>query len=58
VAALASVLRRSALLAAVSLVLAALGLEAYAAGYPMGMALLAQPRCKGLTAPPCSAAAC
>lgn len=38
---MASVRRRSALLAAASLVLAALGLQAYAAGYPMGMALLA-----------------
>jgi len=48
VAALASVRRRSALLAAVSLVLAALGLEAYAAGYPMGMALLAAATLQGL----------
>jgi hypothetical protein len=40
-AAMAAVRRKSALLAAVSLVLAALGLEAYAAGYPMGMSLLA-----------------
>jgi hypothetical protein len=40
-AALTSVRRKSALLAAATLVLAALGLEAYAAGYPMGMALLA-----------------
>ncbi|MDM0077048.1 hypothetical protein QTH90_21740 [Variovorax sp. J2P1-59] len=38
---MAAVRRKSALLAAVSLVLAALGLEAYAAGYPMGMSLLA-----------------
>ena len=41
IAAMASVRRKSALLAAVSLVLAALGLEAYSAGYPMGMSLLA-----------------
>lgn len=41
VAVMASVRRKSALLAAASLLLAALGLEAYAAGYPMGMALLA-----------------
>jgi len=41
IAAMASVRRKSALLAAVSLILAALALEAYAAGYPMGMALLA-----------------
>jgi len=41
VAAMASVRRKSALLAAASLVIAALGLEAYAAGYPMGMSLLA-----------------
>lgn len=40
-AAIASVRRKSALLAAASIVLAALGLEAYAAGYPMGMSLLA-----------------
>ncbi|MGJ7508442.1 hypothetical protein [Variovorax sp. GT1P44] len=40
-AAMAAVRRKSALLAAASLVLAALGLEAYAAGYPMGMSLLA-----------------
>jgi len=39
--AIASVRRKSALLAAASLLLAAGGLEAYAAGYPMGMALLA-----------------
>jgi hypothetical protein len=40
-AAMAAVRRKSSLLAAASLILAALGLEAYAAGYPMGMALLA-----------------
>jgi len=40
-AAIASVRRKSALLAAASLILAALGLEAYTAGYPLGMALLA-----------------
>lgn len=41
VAAMASVRRKSALLAAVSLLLTALGLQGYSAGYPMGMALLA-----------------
>ena len=40
-AVIASVRRKSALLAAASIVLAALALEAYAAGYPMGMSLLA-----------------
>jgi hypothetical protein len=40
-AAMAPVRRKSALLAAASLLLAALGLQGYAAGYPMGMALLA-----------------
>ncbi len=40
-AVMAAVRRKSTLLAAASLILAALGLEAYAAGYPMGMALLA-----------------
>ncbi|MBO9651970.1 MAG: hypothetical protein J7605_25970 [Variovorax sp.] len=40
VAAMASVRRKSALLAAASLLLAALGLQGYAAGYPMGMTLL------------------
>lgn len=40
-AAMAAVRRKSSLLAAASLILVALGLEVYAAGYPMGMALLA-----------------
>ena len=47
-AAIASVRRKSSLLAAASLILAALGLEAYAAGYPMGMALLAAATLQGL----------
>jgi hypothetical protein len=38
---MAAVRRKSALLAAATLLLAALGLQGYAAGYPMGMALLA-----------------
>ena len=41
VAAMASVRRKSALLAAASLLIAAMGLQGYASGYPMGMALLA-----------------
>jgi hypothetical protein len=38
---LVTVRRRTALLAAASLVLAALGLEAFVLGYPLGLALLA-----------------
>jgi len=38
---IAAVRRKSALLGAASLVLAAIGLEAYAAGYPLGMSMLA-----------------
>lgn len=41
VAAIACVRRKSALLAAVSLLLAALGWQGHALGYPMGMSLLA-----------------
>ncbi len=40
-AGLATVRRRTALLAAASLVLAALGLEAFVLGYPLGLGLLA-----------------
>lgn len=40
-AAIVSVRRKSTLLAAVSLLLAAFALQGYAAGYPMGMTLLA-----------------
>jgi hypothetical protein len=38
---MAAVRRKSALLAAATLLLAALGLQGYASGYPLGMALLA-----------------
>lgn len=40
-AAIVSVRRKSTLLAAVSLLLAAIALQGYATGYPLGMALLA-----------------
>ena len=40
-AAIVSVRRKSALLAAISLLLAAMALQGYAAGYPLGMSLLA-----------------
>jgi hypothetical protein len=39
--AIAAVRRKSALLAAGSLLLAAIGLQAYASGYPLGMSMLA-----------------